>query len=378
MVVKKPKRPKRRQRIPLDIEESVLTKCHRRCAFCYAFSDSSPRGVRGQIAHINRKSDDNREVNLAFLCMDHHDQYDSKPSQSKGLTQRELKNFKNRVEEVEARRERCGQEQAFIQVEADFGAISKTTSEKILKSIAELALTNCPVVLKNQSGTDQFTVSLDSRDLASLMEADDKGLLKPIDVKSVRPLIVESERTYEFYPEFPMFGTFSKKDHIRIFERSQFREGFDFKHLNWIASTYVNPHNASLATISIGTLNGTKTELTETLVIRKSDDVAWQPNNPVEFLKSFLKKNGETLRLRNNGAQQKFLLDTEIRRIKFMSGSHTSDVFAAVDIDKADGSVVLYHSEEAGFGRFHLLHLFSLSMEVILEMRKNATSESWF
>jgi len=51
------------------------------------------RKKRGQLAHINRKRNDNRQENLPFLCLPHHDEYDTKRSQSKGLTPGELRKY---------------------------------------------------------------------------------------------------------------------------------------------------------------------------------------------------------------------------------------------------------------------------------------------
>jgi hypothetical protein len=48
-------------------------------------------GVKeGQIAHIDRHPENATEENLAWLCLSHHNQYDSRPSQSKGLQESEL------------------------------------------------------------------------------------------------------------------------------------------------------------------------------------------------------------------------------------------------------------------------------------------------
>ena len=78
-----------RKRIPEKILTEVLTKSRRRCAFCFGLNfDKTYK--KGQIAHINKKNDDHRFENLAHLCLDHHDQYDSSTSQSKGLTEQEL------------------------------------------------------------------------------------------------------------------------------------------------------------------------------------------------------------------------------------------------------------------------------------------------
>ncbi|WP_233503504.1 hypothetical protein [Sphingomonas psychrotolerans] len=48
----------------------------------------------GQIAHLDHDNSNNVETNLAFLCLDHHDQYDSVTSQSKKITIAEVKAFK--------------------------------------------------------------------------------------------------------------------------------------------------------------------------------------------------------------------------------------------------------------------------------------------
>jgi len=52
---------------------------------------------QGQIAHIDHNSGNNNTDNLAFLCLNHHDQYDSRSSQSKQLTIRELKSFREEL-----------------------------------------------------------------------------------------------------------------------------------------------------------------------------------------------------------------------------------------------------------------------------------------
>jgi hypothetical protein len=48
----------------------------------------------GQIAHLDHDNKNSELDNLAFLCLEHHDQYDSKTSQSKGLRENEIKQFR--------------------------------------------------------------------------------------------------------------------------------------------------------------------------------------------------------------------------------------------------------------------------------------------
>jgi hypothetical protein len=87
-----------RTRVPANIEGQLLLGCRRRCAICYGLNrDSSEK--RGQIAHLDRDHSNNKIENLAFLCLDHHDQYDGVPSQSKRLTLTEVRVFKAELED---------------------------------------------------------------------------------------------------------------------------------------------------------------------------------------------------------------------------------------------------------------------------------------
>jgi len=54
---------------------------------------------KGQIAHIDGNSSNSDSDNLVYLCLDHHDELDSKTSQSKGLTFEELKEYRRRLYE---------------------------------------------------------------------------------------------------------------------------------------------------------------------------------------------------------------------------------------------------------------------------------------
>jgi len=55
---------------------------------------------RGQIAHLDHNRENNRPDNLAYFCLDHHDQYDSRTSQSKGLTEGEAKHYRQELYEA--------------------------------------------------------------------------------------------------------------------------------------------------------------------------------------------------------------------------------------------------------------------------------------
>jgi hypothetical protein len=51
----------------------------------------------GQIAHLDHNNSNNDPDNLAFLCLPHHDEYDTRTSQSKGWTIEEVQCYRSRL-----------------------------------------------------------------------------------------------------------------------------------------------------------------------------------------------------------------------------------------------------------------------------------------
>ena len=85
-----------RTKIPDSTQAEVLVQSRRRCCVCFGLNrDDSVK--KGQIAHLDGDKTNNRIGNLAFLCFDHHDEYDSPTSQSKGLTRMELERFRDEL-----------------------------------------------------------------------------------------------------------------------------------------------------------------------------------------------------------------------------------------------------------------------------------------
>jgi hypothetical protein len=88
-----------RKRVPREIEEEVLVLSRRRCAICYGLNRDT--GLKqGQIAHLDGNNSNNDLDNLAYLCLDHHDQYDGRTSQSKGLTLNEVRRYRKELHEA--------------------------------------------------------------------------------------------------------------------------------------------------------------------------------------------------------------------------------------------------------------------------------------
>jgi len=81
-----------RPTIPTDTVTEVLIRSGRRCCLCFGLNNDF-EVKQGQIAHLDQNSQNSSPGNLAFLCLSHHDAYDSRTSQSKGLTLEEVKAY---------------------------------------------------------------------------------------------------------------------------------------------------------------------------------------------------------------------------------------------------------------------------------------------
>ena len=89
----------KRRKTPQATETEVLTKSARRCCICFGLQmDLSPK--KGQIAHLDGNRSNSDFDNLAWLCIPHHDDYDSITRQSKGLTIHEVKTYRTLLYEA--------------------------------------------------------------------------------------------------------------------------------------------------------------------------------------------------------------------------------------------------------------------------------------
>ena len=83
-----------RVHISQAIQTAVLAASRRRCCLC-AWLEHDFTQKQGQLAHLNKDHSDARFDNLVFLCLPHHDQYDTLTSQSKGLTENEVRHHRD-------------------------------------------------------------------------------------------------------------------------------------------------------------------------------------------------------------------------------------------------------------------------------------------
>src|ERR1700730_17861827 len=85
-----------RKPIPDDTQHRVLDRSLRRCALCIHF-DNDWGQKEGQLAHLDRDPSNCTEDNLAYLCLPHHDDYDTRRRQTKNLTIHEAKTARDRL-----------------------------------------------------------------------------------------------------------------------------------------------------------------------------------------------------------------------------------------------------------------------------------------
>jgi hypothetical protein len=86
----------KRKHIKIDDETKILVSSLRRCCICFGLNqDFSVK--KGQISHLDKDHNNSTLDNLAFLCLEHHDEYDSITSQSKSLSINEVKAYRSRL-----------------------------------------------------------------------------------------------------------------------------------------------------------------------------------------------------------------------------------------------------------------------------------------
>ena len=83
-----------RETVTAETEIRVLIRSRRRCALCYKLEGDLAR-KEGQIAHVDRDNENSAFSNLAFLCLPHHNAYDSRPSQAKAFKPGELTSYRD-------------------------------------------------------------------------------------------------------------------------------------------------------------------------------------------------------------------------------------------------------------------------------------------
>ena len=129
---------RRRKSIPDAVEAEVLDKCARRCCICFRIDYDF--GVKlGQIAHLDRNPSNNHESNLAYLCLDHHSQFDSTTRQHKNYSVQEVKAARRALyEEVKGRRRLTPGTRWTIILDGEFEDFDRTRVQAMAEHLRRL------------------------------------------------------------------------------------------------------------------------------------------------------------------------------------------------------------------------------------------------
>ncbi|MBN9521520.1 hypothetical protein J0H58_23875 [bacterium] len=85
-----------RKPIPESTQTAILLKSRRRCCLCF-WLKGEDEVKKGQFAHLDHDHENPAESNLAFMCFEHHDEYDSTTRLSKGLREPEVKKWRDEL-----------------------------------------------------------------------------------------------------------------------------------------------------------------------------------------------------------------------------------------------------------------------------------------
>lgn len=85
-----------RSPISPETQARILAESRRRCTICFGLNRDFGR-KSGQIAHLDKNPQNSAPENLVFLCMEHHDEYDSTTRQSKNLTLLEVRQYRDEL-----------------------------------------------------------------------------------------------------------------------------------------------------------------------------------------------------------------------------------------------------------------------------------------
>jgi TolA-binding protein len=117
-----------RKKTPVDTEKQVLVDSRRRCALCFGLNNDF-KEKKGQIGHANHNSEDNRLVNLVWLCFEHHIQFDSTSSQAKNYTRKELLEYRKRLYNYISSRENTNENKMWSTINKRLKKIEKTIDQ---------------------------------------------------------------------------------------------------------------------------------------------------------------------------------------------------------------------------------------------------------
>ena len=150
----------------------MLDKCARRCCVCFRINfDFSVK--LGQIAHLDRDPSNNRESNLAYLCFDHHSQYDSITRQHKNYSITEVKSARRELcDEVERKRRLNPGKRWAIVVDGEFEDFDRARVQAMAEHLRRLLRDPHLTIEKIEEGSVRLMIRSERRpfDLETIQE----------------------------------------------------------------------------------------------------------------------------------------------------------------------------------------------------------------
>ena len=133
----------KRKKIKFDIEKDILIKSRRRCCLCFGL-EGNHKIQDGHIAHLDKNPNNNEDDNLAFLCLRHHNEYDSVKRLSKNLKIDEIKEYRKQLYDYNNK-----YFDVFETWEVLYFAIKEVAVREILRHLVEMKYSeNRPAVLR--------------------------------------------------------------------------------------------------------------------------------------------------------------------------------------------------------------------------------------
>ena len=201
--------PRSRKKINSTDEATLLMACRRRCCLC-AFYKSDYSQKRGQIAHIDKDRSNAAISNLAFLCLECHDAYDSTSSQSKNYTQKEVRSCKDKLEAYFAPVE---------QLQVNVSLTLNLTPDELEEKRSEIQRTIAETVGREMDSmnlrfaAERIDLTLDERETQLLADESEDGHLGNLCVREFAIVDV----TRDLPHELPTFGAYFGEDYLEEF-----------------------------------------------------------------------------------------------------------------------------------------------------------------
>jgi small subunit ribosomal protein S1 len=175
---------KSRKPTPTQTETSVLVKSRRRCCLCF-FWDEDRSQKDGQLAHVDHDPSNCAEENLAYLCLKHHNQYDSRQIQGKNISQQEIKHARSELYRLMG--EPSGQRFCVTLVlDRDFATYTDDDQAELVSLITRVLGKNGNVEVKQRSpGSVLLTFTLSGEETVRLMGAVESGMFVNQSIMSV-------------------------------------------------------------------------------------------------------------------------------------------------------------------------------------------------